>query len=203
MPRGYPIDLTGRTFSFLTVTSEAPKLGISRRWHCKCVCGKEPITHGNHLLSGTTKSCGCMRTALMVKRQTTHNMSRTKIYGVWSSMLNRCRNPKHPAYPHYGARGITVCQEWMDFATFFSDMGERPAGHQLDRINNDGPYSPDNCRWTDTLTQHRNRRNTIRVTHNGETKFLVEWAKQFSANYDVMANHYRKHGSIARFQPPE
>lgn len=100
------------------------------------------------------------------------------LYGIWHSMKQRCLNPADMAFPHYGGRGITVCDRWMDFTSFVSDMGERPHGYSLDRIDNNGPYSPDNCRWATWREQQRNKRNNIYVMFLGRRVLLMDLAQQ-------------------------
>lgn len=102
-------------------------------------------------------------------------MSRHKLYGIWSGMRSRCECPTNAAYKNYGARGITICERWKDFANFCADMGERPPGCTIERKNNDAGYSPDNCIWATRKEQGRNRRGLVQVTINGETKPLSVW----------------------------
>lgn len=107
-----------------------------------------------------------------------HGKSKTKIYRIWSDMRSRCQNANNAAYVNYGGRGIKVCDKWEDFEAFYADMGEPPKGLSLDRIDNDGPYSPDNCRWADRKTQARNRRHGKKLTLQGETLTVAEWAER-------------------------
>ena len=107
-----------------------------------------------------------------------HGGRNTRLYNIWSSMKSRCLNENDPAYKDYGARGIHVCDRWMDFSLFREDMGERPPGMSLDRIDNDKGYSPENCRWANRSTQNRNRRDRRMVTHNGRSMLIADWAKE-------------------------
>lgn len=117
------------------------------------------------------------RTILSSGRKRGH--SYTPEYRIWWGFICRCTKPNHPRYADYGGRGIKVCDRWLkSFAAFYADMGERPAGLSLDRIDNDGPYSPENCRWTTTTEQRRNNRHIRPLTVNGETMLLVDWAKR-------------------------
>ena len=108
----------------------------------------------------------------------THGMTRTPTYRSWSHMVGRCRNPQNDAWHNYGGRGIQVCARWNSFESFLADMGERPAGMSIDRINNDGNYEPGNCRWATTKQQRMNARTNHMVTFNGKTQSVTEWAKE-------------------------
>jgi hypothetical protein len=110
-----------------------------------------------------------------------------QVYWVWADMLSRCRNPQHKAFPNYGGRGIAVCERWERFANFAADMGERPAGGMLDRIDNNEGYSPTNCRWATRAEQNSNRRNCIYLEHNGERVTLREYCRREGLGYRAIA----------------
>lgn len=121
-----------------------------------CFCGNEFLTYKNFITRGHTKSCGCLR--IKNKHGHTTHSSVSATYNSWSNMLQRCTNPKNTNYHYYGGRGITVCSRWFDFSKFLIDMGTRPSGKTLDRINNDGNYEPENCKWSTAQQQISNRR---------------------------------------------
>lgn len=121
-------------------------------------------------------------------------MTETAIHALWCKVMERCYSESDPAYDRYGGRGIKVCDRWHDFKNFYEDMGDRPEGRTLDRINNDGDYSPDNCRWATYKRQNRNKRNTIIVEFNGETACLKDLTEKYGLNYQTVYARIKKHG---------
>ncbi len=177
-------DLTGQTFGRLTVVKEAPAGKHSNtRWECRCICDEIRIVSSNNLRSGTSTSCGCLSRELTIQRSTKHGGSGGKhpLYKTWDGIKQRCLNKADHNYPGYGGRGIIICSQWVaDFTVFVEDMGPRPSlSHSVERINNDGPYSPDNCKWATRLEQCNNRRDNLHITHNGRTQTLSQWAREY------------------------
>ena len=124
-----------------------------------------------------------------------HGRVNTPIYRVWKSMKRRCTCGCDAAYPRYGGRGIIVCPAWSrSFAAFLADMGERPAGMMIDRIDNDGPYCPFNCRWANRTDQSNNMRSNVRITFQGETLTVAEWARKMGISYTCLIQRIRKLG---------
>lgn len=172
------IDISGKRYGRLVVLRRAPSAGKRITWFCRCDCGQETIKAGNNLYSGNTKSCGCLRVDTARSQETTHGMSNTPgEYAAWVGMLERCNNSKGKNYPRYGARGIRVCNRWLNsFENFFTDMGLRPSPHHsIDRYpDNDGDYESSNCRWATKQEQARNRRSNIIVSFAGREMSLKE-----------------------------
>lgn len=170
------IDCVGKQFNRLTVVSIAATRGQVTTAECLCTCGNTVYVGLACVVHGNTKSCGCLKHEVTVLRNTKHGMARTKIYAIWSDMVGRCRRPSHHAYGRYGGRGITVDASWLKFETFFADMGERPEGRSLDRIDNNGPYSKENCRWATVAQQNINTRTSTNITLEGVTFGVSTWA---------------------------
>lgn len=167
-------DLTGQRFGRLTVLRRGGTTkNRTAAWICKCDCGNERSICGASLRRGHSKSCGCLRDEIVSNTQATHRKTKTKLYNVWTHMIQRCYNSKHTAYKRYGGRGITVCDEWRSSFLSFQEWAmstgydENAAFHQctIDRIDNDKGYSPDNCRWADAATQNRNKSNNRKVVN--------------------------------------
>lgn len=168
------LDLTGRVFGRLTVVRLDSKDRYGARWHCSCECGGNRVVRGTALRDGTTRSCSCLSRELAAARSKrdgsrrarrhghtseTGVRKRTSTYISWASARQRVLDPNHQNYPLYGGRGIAMAPRWLEsFECFLADMGERPKGHTLDRIDPNGHYAPGNCRWATPLQQRHNQR---------------------------------------------
>jgi len=171
----------GRRYGRLTIQTEAKRDGKCRAMLCLCDCGSMATVRLIRLTSGKTRSCGCLALELTKKRATKHGQTKDGKFGttyqIWNGMVQRCTNPNVKAFPNYGGRGIKVCDRWREFSNFLADMGERPQGMTLDRVNNNGDYTLENCRWASRKTQARNSRRARLVTLNGQTLCVSEWSE--------------------------
>jgi hypothetical protein len=181
-------DLTGRQFERWTVLGFSHKSEFGELlWLCRCSCGVERPVKAAILRKGESKSCGCYHK----ERVTTHGMTNTRTFKSWESMLGRCTNPTDVSYFKYGARGIRVCDRWLySFPAFLEDMGERPVNTTLDRIDNDGDYIKNNCRWAEPIVQQRNRQVSKFLTIGGETLSLKDAAAAFGLSYSTVLKRY-------------
>lgn len=153
----------------------------NHRWLFNCDCGQKSEVGIKSVRSGHTSSCGCLQRASVVQRNQVHGLSQNhrREYRSWKDMRGRCNNPGNQDYPDYGGRGIAVDARWNDFAVFFGDMGIRPEGHTIDRIDVNGMYEPGNCRWAAAKQQANNKRSNRTIEFNGEAKTLQQWCDQF------------------------
>lgn len=189
------LDITGKSFGRLIV------IGLSHRnknndlyWNVRCQCGTEKTVLGNSLKNGSIQSCGCLVKEKIKKLRYKHGMSRSATYLAWRGMKSRCLNPKHRAYHRYGRKGVIICDEWINsFESFYNDMGEKPKGLTLDRINGNKGYFKENCRWATYKQQARNMKCNRIIEYKGERKTLAEYAEKFGLNpttllYRIKAN---------------
>lgn len=174
-------NLSGCQFGRLTVVrllEQRSKEG-RRLWECKCSCGNTTVVDTKSLATGATKSCGCFRREEHIKRFKTHGETKTKLYYRWNDMKSRCTDSNSVVYPDYGGRGITVCDEWMQSYESFRDWAINN-GYQgsltLDRIDVNGNYCPDNCRWVSMKVQSNNKRNNRTIVYLGESHTISEWS---------------------------
>lgn len=165
------IDITGKKFGRLTAIGiHSTTIDKRTKWTFLCECGAQVIARLDNVKNGNTTSCGCLQKELISavgeKNRTTHGLSTTPEYTAWRDAKQRCYSPKNKRYKDYGARGITMCERWLNsFENFYSDMGKKPSkNHSLDRKNNDGPYSPSNCRWATLIEQANNKQKSKQIS---------------------------------------
>ena len=198
MSRGVIKDISGQKFGRLLVLRATDKrMHGNVIWHCLCECGFCCDVKSGDLVSGRTKSCGCLRRDTTIRTKTKHGHAHTKISNVWVAMNQRCFNSSYKEFHNYGGRGIRVCDEWRDnFQAFYDYVSNLPhfgeKGYSLDRINNDGNYEPGNVRWATAREQCNNKRNSITLTHDGETKTFAEWAEITGISYSTIYHRVRR-----------
>lgn len=161
-------------------------------WKCRCLhCNTEFVAMGYRIFHKLTTSCGCQKKVRCSASMTQHGASGSSLYALWTGLIQRCENENCAKYENYGKRGITVCERWRNsFEAFAEDMGEKPEGCTLDRIDNDGPYSPENCRWADRETQGANKRNTVLLEHDGQSLTIQQWSKVCGISSAVIRRRY-------------
>ena len=191
-------DLTGQKFGLLTVIGLAETDTRKTYWVCKCDCGNMKTVRSDSLLCGAIKSCGCIKRRqdeVNLTKNHRHRMSGTRIYQEWQGMKGRCYNKGNARYANWGGRGIEVCEQWRNsFENFYA--WAMANGYQddltIDRIDNNGDYCPENCRWVSQKEQSRNRRSNINITIGNSTRTLIEWCEIFQVDYaDVNARYHR------------
>lgn len=191
-------DITGKRYGKLVALKNQydPNKKVTF-WECKCDCGKTVLVRANSLKHNRVKSCGCLRKESNARTKTTHGMSKTRLYTAWHTMKGRCLNENDKHYPRYGGRGIKVCEEWKESFENFKNWAIRNGYKDdltLDRINNDGDYCPNNCRWTSQKTQNNNRGVSINITYKGKTQNLSEWCKELNIPYLRVWQRIKKYG---------
>ena len=195
-------DLTGKRFGRLTVIGIDDRGDRKTYYNCQCDCGNVKSVRSDSLISGAIRSCGCMKKEQDLENLTanhSHRMSGTRIYGIWQGIKKRCYNPHEARYDRYGGRGIKMCDEWRESFQSFYDWATENGYEEtlsIDRIDNNGDYCPENCRWSDTQEQARNRSSTIRITIGNATKTLTEWCEIFEVDSKMVFARYKRNGFI-------
>jgi len=162
----------------LSLSARDPAWG-NHLWDCRCECGKVKAIGIKSILSGKTRSCGCIFAERFVDPGSEpHGKSKTQVYRTWIDMRKRCNNPKDPNYKHYGGRGISVCERWGNLSSFIEDMGEPEKGFTLDRIDVNGGYEPSNCRWATMKEQANNKRSTKMIEWSGKSQSITQWCEE-------------------------
>lgn len=195
-------DLAGQTFGRLTVRHYA---GIDKHqkrvWNCTCSCGNQVSVTTTQLRLGKTQSCGCLKTDTHTK----HGDIASLEYHAWRSMRSRCTNESNRHYANYGGRGIKVCQRWEVYENFLSDMGRKPTKtHSLERNDNDGDYTPENCKWATKSEQTRNRSVSVWIEYGGKKMLVQDWATELGLPYTTLYSRIRNGWTVERaFNTPK
>lgn len=181
------LEVIGELESVVNASGESMRV-----FRCLCDCGKEVSVRLKYLRNGGAKSCGCYREDMRRVNKKTHGMSHTTEYEIWSDMKKRCSNNRHAHYDRYGGRGIAVCDRWLKFENFYADMGIRPEGMTIERVDNDKGYSPDNCKWATYSEQARNRRNSLMLDVNGASINLTTAADSVGIHARTLLSRLRR-----------
>lgn len=194
MNRNY-IDIAGKTFGRWAVLAPSGSKDDGKTWQCVCACGHRRVVRGKDLRSGRSTSCGCASR----ERSTKHGRKNSPEYSSWQAMIARCTRPSHGAYHRYGGRGIKICDRWRhSFEDFFADMGPRPEGLTLDRIDTNGHYEPGNCRWATRAEQSRNQRTNVLLSAFGKTMCAAAWAKEIGVTRTCIWLRLRRGWSVEK-----
>lgn len=204
---GKPLrDLTDQRFGLLVVLRIGQKQRLSSSgawWLCQCDCGREKSLPSRDLVAGKIRSCGCRHEAFKNAGRVTHGQSKgNRTYRIWQAMLTRCRNPNTPGWEIYGGRGIEVCDRWSVFENFLADMGYAPNDRSIDRIDNDGDYGPQNCRWAIRSEQANNTRVNVRIAYAGETLTRSQWERRLGLKKTTLRGRLRRGLSLAEAMRP-
>lgn len=194
--------MIGQIFNRWTVLALARNDAGKLFYLCRCACGVERPVRKDQLVRGISKSCGCWKIEVsreqITRLSTTHGLAnKSHAYATWKGIRKRCLTPTDKTYKNYGGRGIKLCERWdgpSGFANFLADMGEVPAGMSIDRIDNEGNYSPENCRWTDTKTQMNNMRSNIFIQYEGQRLTIAQWAEKLDIPYHRLFQRLNKLG---------
>lgn len=185
----------GMRFGAWTVIERSSLLCYGRKdgYLVSCVCGETKTVLAGSLIQELSRSCGCKKGQFITEMKTRHGMTESETYKSWCSMIQRCDNPKEKCFPNYGGRGIFVCQAWYVFDNFLRDMGTRVDGFSLDRIDNNGGYTPENCRWASRETQGGNKRNNTLVRVADEIVCFAKATRLISKNKSTIRRYAQKH----------
>jgi hypothetical protein len=174
----------------------------------QCICGNKKVIRNSHVKNNATKSCGCLSKEIaskgLSKRLITHGKSQNNTtYKSWSAMKSRCSDKKLNHYPSYGGRGIKVCKRWLKFENFLKDIGERPKGKTLDRIDNNGNYEPSNCRWATLKEQNNNRRNNNFINYKGKRYTVKQLSEKFNIKWTTLKERLKRGWELKRALNPK
>jgi hypothetical protein len=193
-----PKNIEGKRFGRFIAICPTKSSSQGRYWLCKCDCGIQKEVQAKCLIAGAIQSCGCLFRENVKTYSRTHGQSGTSTHNIWMNMIWRCTNQNAPRFADYGGRGITVCKRWMNFKLFVEDMGHRPAGMSLDRINNNGNYEPSNCRWASRVAQANNAPSNKKIHFRGETFGEAEWARRIGIKRTTLQYRLRSGWTVGQ-----
>lgn len=199
------MNLTGQRYGRWAVIRSADVKSDPPKWVCKCDCGVFREVHQNRLRQGGSLSCGCYNREVSIAVNTSHGGSRSPEYRTWDAMIQRCTNPKHKNYVHYGGRGISVSPEWRKFENFIRDMGPRLKDKgTIERDDVNKGYEPGNCRWASQEEQSNNTRRSVYLEFRGERRTIRQWATCTGIHYNTLKKRLKSGWSIERIltSPP-
>lgn len=195
-------DLTGQKFGRLLVKKHIGSDDNHQAlWQCICDCGNEHVATGHNLIRGVCKSCGCLKNELSSARLTKHGESRSRVYDIWVAMIQRCHNEHHNRYKHYGGRGIVVCDEWRNNPDSFIQWAKNNGYSDdltIDRIDVNGNYEPENCRWISNFEQQQNRTNSHLIEYEGKTFTISQLARAFQIKPNVLERRLKSGWDVDR-----
>lgn len=189
----HSIDMTGKKYgNSIAIRHVGKSSGRQYTWLFACACGEEYVAVGSEVRRGSINECPSCAAKRKLNSVTTHGKTKSPEYAIWTAMKSRCYNKNTIHYADYGGRGIKVCDKWKNsFENFFIDMGYKPNGMTIDRINNDGDYEPKNCKWASRLEQSNNKRNNRIITIEGESMTLSQWAKKYKVGESTIRKRLR------------
>lgn len=189
-------NLVGSKFGKLKVIKQSDTKNNKRYWECICDCGNKTIVPTSRLKNGHIKSCGCLSREITTKRNMKHGKGHTRLYKIWAGIKKRCLNKKCISYKNYGGRGIIICDEWKDSFEIFYEWSMNNGYNKnltIDRIDVNGNYEPNNCRWITMKEQSNNKRDNRYITINSQTKTLSEWSDYYKINPKVVENRINRY----------
>lgn len=190
--------MIGERFNRLVVLSEQGKSNRGYDYLCQCDCGNQKVINGSLIRKNQVRSCGCIKSEIIKKKNTTHGLTKSPAYQSWQAMKNRCLNENQKSFNNYGGRGIEICKSWLSFENFIADMGERPIGTTLERIDNNKGYSKENCKWATITEQSRNTRQVVNLTFQGKSMCMMDWAKETGIPYPTIQDRRNRGWSTER-----
>ena len=188
----------GSTFGMLKIM-DFDNTGTYPKFLAICDCGNTKLVNAYSVIKGSCQSCGCFREISLKLKCSKYLSKNERLYSIWREMKNRCYNKNRKDYKYYGLKGVQICKDWINDFNNFQEWALNNGYSEkltLDRINANGNYCPENCRWVDMKCQNRNKTNNVKVFYNGETKTLKEWSETLHINYGTLKDRYKKHHSL-------